>query len=74
MLISAHSVSTGSASACTSKADEVARDILAPNHHYPTRLSNDEVQVTTASLLMLIVNGNVSLVDATKHVLSGLTR
>lgn len=56
-----------------SKADEVARDTLDPSHQHPMRLNNDEVRVTIASPPMLIENGNVSLTDATKHVLSGLT-
>lgn len=42
------------------KADEVARDILAPSHQRPTHLNSDEAQVTTASLQMLIESGNVS--------------
>lgn len=73
ILIGIRSVSTGKANVCMSKADEVARDTLAPSHQPPMRHNSDEVRVTIASPPMLIENGNVSLADATKHVLSGLT-
>lgn len=56
-----------------SRADEVARDTLAPSHQHQMHPNSDEVQATIASLLMLTGNGNVSLVDATKCVWSGLT-
>ena len=56
-----------------SKADEVAQDTLAPSHQFPMRRNSDGVQVIIASPLMLIAIGNVSLADAIKHVLSGLT-
>ena len=63
MLISVRSVPAGCANACMSRADEVARDTLAQSHQYPVHRNSEGVQATTASLLMLIGNGSVSLVN-----------